>query len=58
MVGAEPEAGLGGRRTEAGKAPSWDPRAVLAVGPSRGRGGGVMRKGGVVINQEKNKIIK
>lgn len=28
LVGAEPEVGLGGRRTEVGKAPSWDPKGL------------------------------
>lgn len=56
MVGAEPEAGLGGRRTEVGMAPSWDPRALIAKEP--GLGVGVMSRGGVIINQKNNKIIK
>lgn len=41
----------GGRRTEVGKAPSWDPRALFAMEP--GLGVGVMSRGGVIINQKK-----
>lgn len=43
MVGAEPEVGLGGRRTEVGKAPFWDPTALTAKEP--GLGVGVMSRG-------------
>lgn len=38
LVGAEPKVGLGGRRTEVGKAPSWDPRALIAKEPGLGVG--------------------
>lgn len=50
-----PQPGLG-QGAEVGKTPSWDPRARLATEP--GLGVGVMNRGGVVINQKKNKIIK
>lgn len=52
-----PIVGAWGRRAEVGEAPSWDPRAQLAMEP--GLGAGVMSKGEVIKNQKKynnNKI--
>lgn len=46
-----PIVGAWGRRAEVGEAPSWDPRAQLAMEP--GLGAGVMSKGEVIKNQKK-----